>query len=117
MLVPKSCHDLVPVSRVPEHGRCDPAATGTREDAGSRVVTNRIEAPFDQRTELFNQWDGAGPLALGALVDEPAGAWCCLPPGCRLRLSWSRTGSDGCSTAPGLIDGFLAKTGLDLAAS
>jgi hypothetical protein len=80
MLVTELSDDLVPVGRVPQYRRGDPAATRTREDAGRRVVTNRIEASFDQRTDLFNQWNCAGPLAFCAFVDETAGAWCCLPP-------------------------------------
>jgi hypothetical protein len=43
-------------------------------------MADGIEALLDERTDFFNQWDGAGPLAFRALVDEPAGAWCCLPP-------------------------------------
>jgi hypothetical protein len=48
------------MSRVPEYGCGDPAAARAGEDASRRVVTNRIEASFDQRTDLSNQWDGAG---------------------------------------------------------
>jgi hypothetical protein len=79
VLVPEPCHDLVPVSRVPEDGRGDPAAARACEDARRGVMANGIEALLDERTDFFNQGDGAGPLAFCALVDESTGAWCCLP--------------------------------------
>src|SRR6516165_7449263 len=43
-------------------------------------MADGIEALLDERTDFFNKWDGAGPLAFCALVDESAGAWGCLPP-------------------------------------
>lgn len=80
VLMAEPGYNLVPVRRVAQDGRGDPAAARAREDAGRRVVANRIEAPFDQRADLFNERDKLGTFALCALVDETAWAWCGLPP-------------------------------------
>jgi hypothetical protein len=42
-------------------------------------MADRFEASFDERSDFFDERDGAGPLTPGALVDETAGAWCRLP--------------------------------------
>jgi hypothetical protein len=68
------------VGRVSQHRRGDPAATRACEDARRGVIADGIEALLDERTDFFNQWDGAGPLAFCAFVDESARAWCCLSP-------------------------------------
>ena len=62
------------MGRVAEHRRGDPAAARPGEDPCRWVAVNSIEAPFDQWTNLFNERDGAGPLAFGALVDQTAWA-------------------------------------------
>ena len=80
VLVAELGDHFVPVGRVAQHRRGDPAAARAPEDAGRRVVANRVEASFNQRVDHFDERDGPGPLALGALVYKTAGAWCGLPP-------------------------------------
>jgi hypothetical protein len=71
---------FIPVGCVAQHRRGDPAAARACEDASRRVKADRVEASFDQRADLINERDNPSPLALGALVDETARAWCGLPP-------------------------------------
>jgi hypothetical protein len=80
MLIAELGDHLIPMGRVAEHSRGDPAAARSLEDPCLLVVAHSSEALLDQRADLFNQRDSPGPLALGALVDETTGAWCGLPP-------------------------------------
>jgi hypothetical protein len=80
MLVAQVGDDLVPVRRVAEHGRGDSTAARPGEDPRRWVIVNSMEALFDQWTGLFNERDGAGPLAFSAFVDDPTWAGCGLPP-------------------------------------
>ncbi|WP_247745331.1 hypothetical protein [Streptomyces oryzae] len=72
VLVAKAGDDLVPVGGVAEGGGGDPPAPGPGEQAGVEVRSCREEALGDQGPDLFDQGDLAGPLALGAFVDQPA---------------------------------------------
>jgi len=45
-------------------------------------MADRVQSPFNERADFVNERDSAGPLAFRSLVDEPAGAWCGLPPNC-----------------------------------
>src|SRR5215469_13216622 len=80
MLVAELGDDLVPMGRVPQHRRGDPAAAWAREDACYGVMADGIKALLDERADFFNEWHDAGALSFGALVDEPTGAWRGLPP-------------------------------------
>jgi hypothetical protein len=82
MLVAELGDDLVPVGRIPQHRRGDPAAAWTREDACRGVMADRVQSSLNERADFLNERDSAGPLAFRSLVDEPAGAWCGLPPNC-----------------------------------
>ena len=80
MLVAELSDDLVPVGGVPQHRRGDPAAAWTREDPSRVVMADRVQPRLNERADFFNERDSAGPLAFRSLVDEPARAWCGLPP-------------------------------------
>lgn len=73
MLVAQVGDDLVPVGCVAKHGRGDSTAARPGEDPRRWVIVNSMEALFDQWTDLFNERDGAGPLAFSAFVDDPPG--------------------------------------------
>src|ERR1019366_3803405 len=72
MLVPERRHDLIPVRGVPQDRRRDPAAPRTGEQARRLVVAQDVESSADQFTRLFNDRHFPSPLALSALVDQPA---------------------------------------------
>ena len=71
VLIAKLGDHFIPVSRIAQHRRSDPAAARASEDTRRRIMADRIEASFDQRADFFDERHGTGPLALCALVDEP----------------------------------------------
>jgi hypothetical protein len=74
MLIAELDDDLIPVGRVPQDSGGDPPAARTREDAGSGVMADRVEALFDERADFFDERDGTGSLSFGAFGDETTGA-------------------------------------------
>ncbi len=100
MLVAELGDDLIPVGCVPQHRRGDPAAAWTREDVCRGVMADRIEAYFDERTDFFNERDGAGSLSFGALIDEATRARCRLPPDRQVHLFRSMSAHRTPDTSP-----------------
>jgi hypothetical protein len=70
VLITELGDDLVPMGRVAQYRRGDPAAARASENACRRVMADRFDASFDERSDFFDERDGASPLALSAFVDE-----------------------------------------------
>lgn len=72
--------DVVPVGCVTQDCGGDASASGTGEQAGGGVRPGGQEALGDEGADLLDDGDLGGPLALGALVGQPAGCGCGLAP-------------------------------------
>nr|WP_241563953.1 hypothetical protein [Nonomuraea polychroma] len=79
VLVAELRHDLVPVRRVSKDRRADATASGTREQPGGRVGAGGVETPQHQLSDLCDDRDLSGSLALGVFVCETSGARRRLP--------------------------------------
>jgi hypothetical protein len=64
--------DLVPVGGVAQHGGGDPAAAGSGEQAGHRVVADLVQPPVYEGPDLGDDRDDARSLALRAFIDYAA---------------------------------------------
>lgn len=64
------------MGRVAQYGGGDASTAGTGEQPGVRLVlTDDLDTSGNERPDLFDKRDLPGPFALGAFVDQAAGAW------------------------------------------
>nr|WP_229926978.1 hypothetical protein [Streptomyces rubradiris] len=69
---------VVPVGGVVQDGGGDASAARAGEQAGGGVGAHGQDALGDEGTDLLDDGDLAGPLALGALVGQSVGCGCGL---------------------------------------
>src|SRR5690606_619179 len=75
VLVTELGHHLVPVRGITQHRSGDPPAPWSFEQPCVRIVVERSNASLHQLTDLRNERNRAGALALGPLVNKPS--WTC----------------------------------------